>query len=72
MRKLKITEEFKAYTEEEAIQALNDLRANQNKDNYTLGANGYKYKTKKSKGEIIAEAWIVTATKIYGEVWEDE
>lgn len=72
MRKLKITEEFKAYTEEEAIQALNDLRANQNKEGYTLGANGYKYKTKKAKGEIVAEAWIVTATKIYGEVWEDE
>lgn len=72
MRKLKITEEFKAHTEEEAIQALNDLRANQNKEGYTLGANGYKYKTKKAKGEVVAEAWIVTATKIYGEVWEDE
>ena len=72
MRKLKITEEFKAYTEEEAIQALSDLRANQTKDNYVLGANGYKYKTKKSKGEIVDEAWIVTATKIYGEVWDDE
>lgn len=72
MRKLKITEEFKAYTEEEAIQALSDMRANQTKEGYILGANGYKYKTKKAKGEIIAEAWIVTATKIYGEVWEDE
>lgn len=72
MRKLKITEEFKAYTEEEAIQALNDLRANQTKEGYILGANGYKYKTKKPKGEIVAEAWIVTATKIFGEVWGDE
>lgn len=72
MRKLKITEEFKAYTEEEAIQALNDLRANQTKEGYTLGANGYKYKTKKAKGEVVGEAWIVTATKIFGEVWGDE
>lgn len=72
MRKLKITEEFKAYSEEEAIQALNDLRVNQTKEGYILGANGYKYKTKKAKGEVIAEAWIVTATKIYGEVWGDE
>lgn len=71
MRKLKITEEFKAYSEEEAIQALEELRANQQKEGYTLGANGYKYKTKKAKGEIIAEAWIVSATKIYGEVWDD-
>ena len=50
MRKLKVTEEFKAYSEEEAIQALSDLRTNQNKEGYTLGANGYKYKTKKAKG----------------------
>ena len=65
MRKLKITEEFKAYSEEEAIQALEALRANQQKEGYTLGANGYKYKTKKAK------AWIVSATKIFGEVWDD-
>lgn len=71
MRKLKITEEFKAYNEEEAIQALEALRANQQKEGYTLGANGYKYKTKKAKGEIIGEAWIVSATKIFGEVWDD-
>ena len=71
MRRLKITEEFKAYTEEEAIQALNDLRANQTKEGYTLGANGYKYKTKKAKGEIIAEAWIVSITKVYDEVWDE-
>ena len=72
MKKLKITEEFKAYSEDEAIQALEAMRANQSKEGYTLGANGYKYKTKKAKGEVVGEAWIVTATKIYGEVWEDE
>jgi hypothetical protein len=71
MRKLKITEEFKAYTEEEAIQALNDLRANQNKEGYTLGANGYKYKTKKAKGEIVAEQFLVKIAKVYGGVWDD-
>ena len=71
MRKLKVTEEFKAYSEEEAIQALEALRANQNKEGYILGANGYKYKEKKAKGEVIGQAWIVSATKIYGDVWED-
>ena len=71
MRQLKVTEEFKAYTEEEAIQALNDLRANQNKGGYTLGANGYKYKTKKAKGEIIGEVWVCKITKIFGGVWDD-
>ena len=72
MRRLKITEEFKAYSEEEAIQAIEALRANQVSEKYILSNSGYKYKTKKAKGEVIAEAWIVTATKVYGEVWEDE
>ena len=70
MKTLKITTESRAYTEEEAIEAIEAARANQNKEGYTLGANGYKYKTKKSKGEIIDEAWIVTTTKIYNEVWD--
>ena len=72
MKKLKVTEEFRAYTEEEAIEALENARVNQNKEGYTLGTNGYKYKTKKSKGEIIDEAWVVSMTKIYNEVWDKD
>lgn len=70
MKKLKVTEEFRAYTEEEAIKALEDARASQGKEGYILGANGYKYKTKKAKGEIVDEAWVVTLTKNYNEVWD--
>ena len=72
MKKLKVTEEFKAYTEQEAIDAITKAREAQTKEGYVLGANGYKYKTKKAKGEIIAEAWVVSVTKIYNEVWCDE
>lgn len=71
MKKLKVTEEFRAYTEEEAIDAINKARAQQEVGGYILGANGYKYKTKKAKGEIIAEAWIVSMTKIFDEVWDE-
>jgi len=71
MKRLKVTEEFRAYSEEEAIQAIEAARAHQSEGKYTLGANGYKYKTKKSKGEIIAEAWIVSMTKIFDEVWDE-
>jgi len=70
MKRLKVTEEFRAYSEEEAIEALNNTRERQNEGGYQLGANGYKYKSKKSKGEIVDEAWIVTVTKIYNEVWD--
>lgn len=71
MKKLKVVEEFRAYTEEEAIQALEAARNNQAKENYVLGANGYKYKTKKKSGEIVDEAWIVSLTKTYNEVWDE-
>ena len=71
MKKLKVTEEFRAYTEEEAIKAITDAREGQAKGGYVLGVNGYKYKTKKAKGQIIAEAWVVTVTKIFDEVWDE-
>ena len=70
MKKLKVTEEFRAYTEQEAIEAIQSARDGQSDGGYQLGANGYKYKSKKSKGEIVSEAWIVTITKIFNEVWD--
>lgn len=70
MKKLKVTEEYCAYTEEEAINAINKAREAQSTEGYQLGANGYKYKTKKAKGEIVGEAWVVTLSKIYNEVWD--
>ena len=71
MKKLKVTEEFRAYSEQEALDAISEARAKQKEGGYVLGANGYKYKTKKAKGEIIAEAWVVTVTKIFDEVWDE-
>ena len=37
---------------------------------YQVGAAGYTYKTKKSKGDIVDEAWVCKVTKIYNEVWD--
>ncbi len=71
MKKLKVTEEFRAYSEQEALEAIAAARAHQQEGGYVLGANGYKYKTKKSKGEIIGEAWVVSVTKIFDEVWDE-
>ena len=71
MKRLKVTEEFRAYSEQEAIDAIESARAHQKEGNYVLGANGYKYKTKKSKGEIIGEAWVVTIKKVLGGVWDE-
>lgn len=71
MKKLKVTEEYRAYSEEEAMKAIAAARELQREGGYTLGANGYKYKTKKSKGEICAEGWLVSLTKIYNDFWDD-
>lgn len=71
MKRLKVTEEYRAYSEQEAIDVLNEARAKQNTEGYTLGANGYKYKTKKVKGQIVGEAWVVSVTKVYDEVWDE-
>ena len=71
MKRLEVTEKYRAYSEQEAIDALNEARVKQNTEGYTLGVNGYKYRTKKSKGKIITEAWIVSITKIYDEVWDE-
>ena len=70
MKRLKVTEEYRAYSEQEAIDALNEARAKQNIEGYTLGANGYKYKTKKAKGEIVDQGWTVSISKIYNEFWD--
>lgn len=70
MKRLKVTEEYRAYSEQEAIDALELARAQQVEKNYVLGANGYKYKTKKAKGEVVAEGWLVSITKIYDDFWD--
>lgn len=71
MRILKQTEEYRADTEEEAKEIMEKFRAEAPAKEYTLGASGYTYKTKKAKGEIIDEAWVVKVVKVIGGVWDE-
>lgn len=71
MRILKQTEEYRADTEEEAKVIMEKFRAEAPEKGYTLGASGYTYKTKKAKGEIIDEAWVVKIVKVIGGVWDE-
>ena len=70
MKKLKTTIEVRCYSEEEAKDFLEDFRQGARQEGYTVGANGYTYKSKKAKGEIVDEAWSCKCTKIYDEVWD--
>ena len=71
MRLIKRTEEYVVDTEEQAIKAIENFRADAAEHGHTVGASGYTYKTKKSKGEIVAEAYVVKVTRILGGVWDD-
>lgn len=71
MKLLKVTYEHRAYTEDEAKDAILKFRAKANEEGYVVGAAGYTYKTKKKKGEIVAEAWIVKCVAIYDEIWDE-
>ena len=70
MKQLEVTEKYRAYTEEEAKEFVESVRKKALEGGYIVKKNGYEYKTKKSKGEVIDEAWICTCTKVFNEVWE--
>ncbi len=71
MRLIKRTEEYVVDTEEQAIKAIQNFREDAAEHGHTVGASGYTYKTKKSKGEIIGEVYVVKVTRILGGVWDD-
>lgn len=70
MKILKVTEEYRADSENEAKELMEHIRAKAAEEGYEVGANGYTYKNKKAKGEIIDEAWVVKVVKSYNSVWE--
>lgn len=71
MRLLKETIELRADTEIEAKEIIENYRKNAAEEGYTIGAAGYTYKTKKSKGEIVDEAWVCKIVQNFSGVWEE-
>lgn len=71
MRLIEQTEKYVVNSEEEALKLIQEFKKNAEEKGYILGSSGYTYKTKKSKGEIVAEAWVVTIKKVIGGVWDD-
>lgn len=71
MRLIKRTEEYVVDTEEEAIKAIQNFREDAEQHGHTVGASGYTYKTKKAKGEIIGEQYLIKVTRILGGIWDD-
>lgn len=67
---LETTMKHRAESESSAKDMIEAFRAQAKEEGYIIKKAGYEYKTKKSKGEIIAECWVVTVTQVFGDVWE--
>ena len=72
MKTLKITTEARAYSEEEAKEYIDKFRSSAGADGYLAGAASFTYKTKKKKGEVVSDGYLVKITKIYNDFWESE
>lgn len=68
---LEETLKYVVESENSAKTIIEQARELAHEKGYTIKKAGYVYKTKKSKGEIIDEVWVVTITQTYGDIWED-
>lgn len=68
---LETTQKFRADSEIQAKDMIEAFRAEASMKGYVVKKAGYEYKNKKAKGEIIAEAWVVSVTQVFGGLWED-
>lgn len=67
---LKITEEFRCETEAEANQLIEQIKEKGANSGYEVTAWNVTKKEKKSKGEVIDEAYLTKITKTFGSIWE--
>ena len=68
---LETTSKYRASSENEAKEMIEKFRAEARDKGYTVKKAGFEYKTKKAKGEVVAEAWVVSVTQVFGDLWED-
>ena len=68
---LETTSKYRAESEVQAKDMIESYRAQAEKEGYIIKKAGYEYKNKKAKGEIEAEAWVVSITQIFAGLWED-
>jgi hypothetical protein len=68
---LETTQKYAVNSESAAKDLIETYRAQANEKGYTIKKAGYEYKTKKAKGEIIGEKWVVTVVQIFADLWSD-
>lgn len=70
MRIIKIAEQYKVDSEQEAKEAMERFRDEAAAKGYSIAKCGYTYKCKKSKGQIVEDCFLVDIVKDYGPIWE--
>ena len=68
---LETTSKYRAESELSAKDMIEAFRAQAKEKGYVVKKAGYEYKTKKAKGEVIAECWVVSVTQVFGDIWEE-
>ena len=71
MRQIKSTMEVKTYSEDEAQAYIDALKDKSENRGYEVTGYSITKKEKKSKGEVIAEGFLVKATLVYSGFWDD-
>ena len=70
MRLLKVTEEYRAESEQEVKEMNEQFKEKAKAEGYVLSAFSYTKKEKKSKGEVIDDGYLVKVAKVYGGFWD--
>lgn len=70
MRLLKVTEEYRAESEQEVKEMNNMFEEQAQTKGYILNSFSYTKKEKKAKGEIIDDGYLIKVSMIYGGFWD--
>ena len=70
MRLLKVTEEYRAESEQEVKEMNEQFKAEAKTKGYELSAFSYIKKEKKKNKEVIDDGYLVKVAKVYGGFWD--
>lgn len=68
---LETMSKFRADTEVEAKEIIEKFREEAAQKGYIVKKASYERKDKKAKGEVIATAFVVSVTQVFGKLWEE-
>lgn len=70
MRILKVTEEYRAESEQEVKEMNEQFKTQAKSEGYILNAFSYTKKEKKKSGDVIDDGYLVKVAKVYGGFWD--